>query len=54
VNNTLVGRYFESFPDERDVWDNFVEAGEAYNEWERASRLFSASGRLRPLEHYLA
>jgi hypothetical protein len=39
---------------ERTVWDDFVEAVEAYNEWERASHLFSASSRLRPLEHYLA
>ena len=53
-NQTLVARYFESFPDERAVWDNFVEAAEAYNQWERASHMFSASSRLRPLEHYLA
>ncbi|HVF02134.1 MAG TPA: hypothetical protein VNA27_12490 [Rubrobacteraceae bacterium] len=53
-NNTLVGRYFESFPDERDVWDNFIEAAEAYNEWERAQRLFSTPNRLKPLESYLA
>jgi hypothetical protein len=39
---------------ERTVWDDFVETAEAYNEWERASHLFSASSRLRPLEHYLA
>jgi hypothetical protein len=53
-NDRLVGLYFESFPEERDVWDNFVEAAQAYNSWEKASHLFSASSRLRPLEHYLA
>jgi hypothetical protein len=53
-NTLIVTRYFESFPDERDVWDNFTEAAEAFNEFERASHLFSASSRLKPLEHYLA
>src|SRR5215212_8454193 len=34
-NSTIVGRYFESMPDERPFWDDFTAAAEAYNEHER-------------------
>jgi hypothetical protein len=53
-NSTIVGRYFDCYPDERAFWDDFTEAAEAYNELERAMSMFSASSRLRPLEQYLA
>lgn len=53
-NSMLVGRCFESFPDERGYWDNFIEKAEAYNAHEKSMSMFGAASRLRPLEHYLA
>lgn len=53
-NQHIVTLYFEAHEDERAAWDNFVEAAEAWNQWEKAAHLFSASSRLRPLEAYLA
>ena len=53
-NSTIVGRYFDVYPDEKPVWDEFMDAAEAYNEHERGMSFFSASHRLRPLESYLA
>lgn len=53
-NSTVVGRFFDAYPDERPVWDEFMDAAEAYNEWEKGQSFFSAAHRLRLLEHYLA
>jgi hypothetical protein len=53
-NSRLVGRYLESFPEEEAAWDDLQNAAEAYNEWERGAQFFGTSGRLAPLEHYLA
>jgi len=53
-NETIVTRYFEAYPDEEPHWQEFVEAAEAYNAWEKARNTFSAGSRIRPLEHYLA
>jgi hypothetical protein len=53
-NSTVVGRYFDVYPDERGFWDAFIDAAEEYNAHEKAQSFFSAPHRLRPLEHYLA
>ena len=53
-NSTIVGRYYDTYPDEKPVWDEFMDAAERYNEHERGMSFFSASHRLRPLESYLA
>jgi hypothetical protein len=53
-NSTVVGRYLDVYPDERVFWDEFSEAAERLNEFERAMNTFSAPSRLKPLEHYLS
>jgi hypothetical protein len=53
-NSLIVSRYFDVYPDEKQVWDEFSDSAERYNEHERAMSMFSASSRLRPLEAYLA
>jgi hypothetical protein len=53
-NSTIVGRYFDVYPDERGYYDDFIEKAEEFNAQEKAMSLFSACNRIRPLEHYLA
>jgi hypothetical protein len=53
-NSLIVSRYFDVYPDEKAYWDEFSDAAEALNEWERGMSFFSAPNRLRPLDHYLA
>ncbi len=54
ANSNIITKYYESYPDEKDFWDAYVEAAENFNEWERGMGMFSAPSRLKPLEHYLA
>jgi hypothetical protein len=49
-DEVVVGTYLESFPDDRAAWDEFVDAGQQYNDFEHQERMFGQLGPEPPRE----
>lgn len=49
-DESVVGAYLESFPDDRKSWDEFVDAGQQHNDFEHQERMFGQLGPEPPRE----
>ncbi len=49
-DESVVGAYFEKYPDHRQTWDRFMGAAQEYNTLEEQGRMFGDQGPEKPRE----